>query len=160
MIGSVSMDAHYRGGNPARVPRSTVYSVQHLLGMPGHLGREFSRCLTSSVQASNFGKISPSPRNEQSTNAENGDLRIFASCRWRRISETKPRNLQAREQLLLRTRTTGSARQHSSLLARGNRLHVALHLQQRNHRGLPHQNGTSPTPSLWFQKLQQLPFAS
>jgi transposase len=53
-------------------------------------------------------------------------------------------------------RATSPTRPDASCLERGDRLHVALHPQQRNHRRLPHQNGSPPKTGLWLQKLPKL----
>ena len=57
---------------------------------------------------------------------------------------------------LLRVRATGATRPYSAHLARGDRHHVALHPQQRNHRRLPHQNGSLAAPGVRLPKLPKL----
>src|SRR5579875_119035 len=60
----------------------------------------------------------------------------------------------------LRLRATGSTRQYLAFLARRNRHHVALHPQQRYHRGLSHQDEGPPTSGLWLSQLQPLQIES
>ena len=55
---------------------------------------------------------------------------------------------------------TGSARPDSGLLVPRDRRHVAIHQEQRNHRRLPHQDGTSPAASLRVSQLPKLPLKS
>src|SRR3954453_6209652 len=56
----------------------------------------------------------------------------------------------------LRLRPAPVAGGNARFLEAGDRPHVALHPQQRNHRRLSHQNGSPATTSLRIQKLRQL----
>src|SRR5262249_52728230 len=55
-----------------------------------------------------------------------------------------------------RVGSTSPARPDSLGLVGGDRPHVALHPQQRHHRGLSQQNGTHQPASLWLPKLPKL----